>query len=84
MAGHVCYACRTGLCMTRPGRDILRLNRLSADFSGGIRNGWELSGGLLTCLMPVSSYGIDGWYPDTFWHMRILLVVHCNVFGMCL
>ena len=41
------------------------------------------SGGMLPCLIPVSSYMFDRWYPDMFWHVwytRIFLVVYCNVF----
>ena len=68
--------------------DILLCIGTQALVGGAVRwnKRWlELSGGLLTCLIPVYSCMFDRWYPDKFWHVwctRMLLVVYCNVLVM--
>ena len=72
----------------RPSRDILLCIGTQPLVGGAVRwnKRWSgLSGGLLTCLMLVSSNMFDRWYPEMFWHVwctRMLLVAHCNVFVM--
>ena len=67
-------ACRTGLCILSANfltsYSAVGFNRLSAERSVGIRNGWTLwrSTDMFDAFC-LSYWYVDRWYPDMIWHV---------------